>query len=303
MDERDLKALATLQAVARCGGFAAAARELGSTRAAVSRVIAEAEQRVGVRLCHRTTRRVVLTDAALELLRDAGGHLEALHAAWSRLPDREGSFRGLIRVSCSHALGRAFLLPAVQRYREQHPEVRFELRLADTNDDLVARSLDLALRVGPLPDSSMVARTLGRLRVVLVASADAARVWPRLPRALDEASALPSVAFHVPGSGQRRPWTLGTGREQTLHEPGQAVVQVDSVEGVVDLVRAGVGIGLAPRYLVEADLAAGRLVSLLPQAPFIGPEVHLCYAHRDLVPLRTRAFSSLLVEGLKPALG
>lgn len=302
MDARDLQALLTLQAVARAGGFAAAARELGSTRAAVSRVIAEAESRTGVRLCHRTTRRVTLTEAARALLHAAEDPLQAVQSAWSALPDAAGAFRGTLRVSCSHALGRAFVLPAATRYRAEHPQVSVEVRLADVYDDLVTRGLDVAVRLGPLPDSSLVARTLGRIAVLPVAAPSLLRGARRPPRTLADLEAtLPVVAFQAPGSGLRRHWRVkGDGRVE--HPFASPALVVDSIEGVADLARAGAGAGLAPRYLVEEDLRARRLVALLPELSFEGPELHLCHAHRTLVPPRVRAFMDQLAQALQPAL-
>jgi DNA-binding transcriptional LysR family regulator len=301
MDERDLRTLLTLQAVARHGGFAAAARELGSTRAAVSRVIGEAEQRIGVRLCHRTTRRVTLTEAAASLLAEVGPGLEAVAAAWSALPDREGAYRGRIRLSSSHAFARAHVLPVVTRFLAQHPGVQVELRLQDVIDDLVARSLDIAVRLGPLPDSSLVARKAGRVAVVLVA-APALLAGARKPRNLQEAQAWPVVAFQPPSASQPRSWKVQGDDGPVVHEVREARVQADSIEGVVDLLRAGVGLGLAPRYLVAQDLAAGRLVQLLPRLAFTGPEVHVCSAHRALLPQRVKALIDLLVRELKAGL-
>lgn len=303
MQERDLKALVTLQAVARTGGFAAAAREMGSTRAAVSRVVAEAEKRTGVRLCHRTTRRVSLTEAAVALLQSAEEPLQQLQSAWAALPDAQGAYRGTIRMSCSHAMGRAFVLPVVQAYRARHPDVRFELRLADAIDDLVSRSLDVAMRLGTLPDSRLVARTLGRIHVCAVASPALARTWRRPPRSLDELRDAPVIVFQSPGSGDLRHWRVrGADGQPATHVPAAAALVVDSIEGVVDLARAGAGVATAPHYLVADDLAAGRLVRVLDRLDFIGPELHLCTAHRTLVPPRVRTLVAMLAEAVRPAL-
>jgi len=304
MQERDLKALLTLQVVARTGGFAAAARELGSTRAAVSRVIAEAERRTGVRLCHRTTRQVSLTEAAIALLQAAEAPLQAMQSAWAALPDAQGAFRGTIRVSATHGFARAFVLPVVLRYRALHPEVRFELRLSDAIDDLVARSLDVAVRLGTLPDSSLVARTLGRIAVQAVAAPSLARTWRRAPRSLEDMAGRPVIVFQSPGSGVPRHWQVRSpgSAEPATWAPDTPALAIDSIEGVVDLARAGAGIASAPRYLVEDDLARGRLVRVLDTLAFVGPELHLCTAHRTLVPPRVRGFVAMLTEAIRPAL-
>ncbi len=302
MHERDLRALLTLQVVSRSNGFAAAARELGSTRAAVSRVIAEAERRIGVRLCHRTTRRVALTEAAEQLLREAEPHLQAVQAAWSSLPDRQGRFQGLIRLSCSHAFGRAFVLPVLQRFRDQHPAVRFDLRLGDAIDDMVSRALDVAVRIGPLPDSSLVARRIGRIGVVLAAAPSLIEPLRRAPRTIAEVMALPVLAFQAPGSGLRRAWVTEGPAGPAVHEVPSPCVVLDSIEGLADLVRGGAGVGLVPRYLVADDLRQRRLVPLLKSQAFVGPEVHVCYAHRELMPQRIRALVDMLVAEVGPAL-
>jgi DNA-binding transcriptional LysR family regulator len=179
--------------------------------------------------------------------------------------------------------------------------VRFEVRLNDSIDDLVIGGFDVALRIGELPDSSLVARRLGRIPVTLVASP--ALMQKRRPRTLADIEGWPVIAFRPPGSRQRRGWAVpGADGSVALLDVSGSPIEVDSVEAVVDLARAGAGMALVPRYLVEAALAEKSLVEVLPRTEFRGPTVHLCYAHRELVPPRVRQFIEALVGAVRPRL-
>lgn len=302
MDQKDLRALLTLQAVAHSGGYASAARELGTTRAAISRIIAEAEQRCGIRLTVRTTRKVVLTENAQAMLREVGSHLDAMQAAWSALPEQEGALRGRIRISASHAFGREYVLPSLVSFRRANPGIQFDIRLNDAIEDIVARQIDIAIRLGPLAPSSLIARKIGRCPTMLVASPSLIAGRRRKPRTVEELNGLPVVVFRAPNNGPRMPWTIGTDEGLVVHEFDAPNVEIDSLEGVFDLIRGGVGIGLLPCFLCENEVRAGRLVSLLDHLEFVGPEVNICFAQRDLLPHRVRSLIDTLVTDIGDAM-
>ena len=299
IDPTDLHAIQVLQRVHRHGGFAAAARELGLTRAAVSRTIVKLEQRLGARLARRTTRKVVLTEAALSLVERCGAPLETLGAALDAAREKDGPLAGRVRLAGSSAFGRDVLVPIVLAFHRDNPGVRVELTLSDRLDDLVARPIDVTVRLGPLPETSLVARRVGSLPLVVAASPRL--LGGRAPRTVEELLRLPAVGFRVPSTGQPWPWPFSIDGRAELVAPSACVLESDSIDAVAAMVRAGVGVAVLPRHVVEGDLRARRLVALLPRKVGAGPAVHVCYGARALMPRRVRALVDALVQALPAA--
>lgn len=295
----DLAAVQTLLVVQREGGFSPAARVLGVTRAAVSRTVARLEARLGTRLARRTTRKVVLTEAALGLLERCGAPLGALAEALEAAREAPGVVAGRVRLTGPTAFGRDVLVPVVRAFREAHPAVRVELSLRDHLDDLVAHPIDVAVRLGPLPETTLVARRIGTLPLAVVAARRLVRGRP--PGDVAALLALPAVAFRVPATGRLWPWPFVDGGRRHLVEPSHAGLESDSIDAVAAFARVGAGVAVVPRHLVAADLAAGRLVELLPRALGPGPELHVCYGARALMPARVRALVDALLAALPGA--
>lgn len=301
MHEQDLRTLWVLNRVAALGSFAAAGRELGLTRAAVSRLIAQSERRLGVRLAHRSTRQVQLTERARALVAASHGALATLGAAVAALGEDEAALRGPLRIGCSHALGRHVLMPALWPFLREHPGVRLDLQLSDGVEDLLAQRLDLTVRLGPLPDSSLVARPVGHIPLLLVGQpALIARfATPREPADL---KAWPAIALKPPSAPTRRPWRFSSPGGELVMPLEAPAAEVNSPDAAADMARAGLGLALLPRYLVREDLASGRLQAVLPDHMTEGPAVHVCTTQRDLLPERVRQLLLVLVPALQAAL-
>ena len=299
MEAADWKALQVLAAVRRKGGFAAAARALGVTRAAVSRSIAQLEARLGTRLARRTTRRVVLTEEAVALVDRCEPAVAAVDAALdaAREPADRGALRGRVRLAGSSAFGRDVLVPIVLAFRAEHPDVHVELSLGEALEDLVERPIDVTVRLGALPETSLVARRVGTLPLV-VAARRSLVLRHGEPREPADLARLPRVGYRVPGSGALLPWPFTIGGRQHLIAPEGCVLESDSVDAVAAMVRAGAGVALVPRHVIAHDLDAGRLVELLPGRVGAGPQVHVCYAARALMPRRVRALVDALLRDL-----
>jgi DNA-binding transcriptional LysR family regulator len=297
IDIAEVRALLVLLTVEREGGFAPAARSLGVTRAAVSRSIAQLERRLGTRLARRTTRRVVLTDAALALVNRCRGPVGSIQDAFDAAHEREGDLAGMVRVAGSTAFGRDVLVPVLLAFRANNPAVTLDLRMSDRLDDLVAQPIDVTVRIGPLPETSLLARTVGTLPLVLVASPSLLREHGS-PSSLEAVARLPAVAFRVPGTAERYAWPFDVRGERRLITPAGCAVESDSIDTVAALVRAGAGVAVVPRHLVDRDVDAGRLVALLPHQIGAGPIVIVCYASRQLMPRRVRTLIDQLVREL-----
>lgn len=302
MNEQDLRTLWVLSRVAESGSFAAAGRELGLTRAAVSRLVAQTEARLGVRLAQRSTRQVVLSERARQLVEAARPALATLSAALAALAEDDAELRGPLRLACSYALGQHGVLPLLAGFAQRHPRVQLELLWSDRVEDLIGQRIDVAIRLGELPDSSLVARPLGRVALALCA-APGLLAQRRAPRRPEDLRAWPQIALRPPGVRERRPWRFlaAQGREVLeLHAPR---VETNSIEAAAQMCRDGVGLAMLPRYLVQEDLRAGRLRALLASQVAEGPPVHLCTAQRELLPARVQALIEHLLVGLRGALG
>jgi LysR family transcriptional regulator for bpeEF and oprC len=293
MQEDQIKTLMTLVVVGRTGSFAAAARELNTTRATVSRIIGEAERNLKTRLCHRTTRQVVLTDSAKTLIREVERPLEHIAAALSSLSEDEGRLQGLIRVSVSHGFGRHYISPLVASFMRSHPQVRIQLRMRDSIDDLVGQAIDVAIRIGGLPDSNLIARSLGGLRVALVATP--AVIGDNFPRDLVDLDQLPLIAYRPVSMREPRAWTFERDGVQQVYKVRNGQVDVDSIEGAADFARAGLGVVMLPYHLIADDIRSGKLMELLPDYRCVGPDIHICYTSRELIPPRVRTLIDFLM--------
>jgi LysR family transcriptional regulator, regulator for bpeEF and oprC len=293
IDAIDLRTLRLFEAVARLASFSEAGRELGMPRALASKLIADLEDTLGGKLFRRTTRKVGLTDLGETLLAQSAE--AALQLRETLLQARSGAagIAGLIRFSVSHGYGRHVVLPKLSAFRERYPQVRIEVILSDSIDDLVLKTLDFSIRLGPLPDSSMVVRRMEDLDVVLVGAATLLRA-ASVPRRLEDIASLPLINFRLPGTGALAPWVFNKAGRRAVVDTSSAILTVNSIEVVADLVIAGVGVAPIPRYLVASELKTGRLKALFPAHRFADIPVHICFTDRGLMPGRVR----LLIDAL-----
>ncbi len=293
IDQTSLRDLTILSAVAREGSFASAGRSLGLPRNGVSRHIAMLEDRLGVRLFQRTTRKVAPTEAARRLLAQIEHPLGQMRTALEAVGDRNEALEGNITLSVSHAFGRHFIIPFLAEFQRAHPGIRIDLHLSDTIEPLIERAVDLVIRIGPLPESSLIARRLGSIEAGLFASTD---LVTKTADPHDEAILRnrPFIGFRVPGSGQLLALRTSNPRVGQALEALEPAFICNSLEGIRDLVMAGRGVGALPLYMVSRDLSAGRLIRVLPTELTLSVDVHICFISRRHAPQRVR----LLLEHL-----
>jgi DNA-binding transcriptional LysR family regulator len=252
-----LQELAVLVAIADHGSFALAARRLRRSAPAITRALASLEDRVGARLVERTTRALSLTDAGRVLAERSRALLNEYEAALGGAADQPA--RGLIRVTAPLQFGRRHIAPLVTRFLEAYPEIQVELVLNDRNLDLIEEGLDVALRIGPLADSSLLARRVGQVTRVAVASPDylARRGTPLKPTDLSTHDTIFSTLR--PGAPE---WRFGPPKRPTVVRLAPRLL-VNEVEAQLIAVRAGHGIARLLSYQVVDDLATGRLTRIL----------------------------------------
>jgi len=284
----------TFLAVASGGSFAAAAKALRLTPSAVSRSVARLEQRLGTILFRRTTRSLALTaegSAYRDRMSVLLAEIETVEEGLGR--EKQGP-RGLLRVNASPSIG-VPLLPILPIFTARYPEIILDLALSDTIVDLVEERADIAIRIGPLRDTSLRAKKLGHSRMVLVASPAylARRGTPHTPDDLDGHDCL---RFSFRRSIDSWPFLVG-GR--VVHRPVPGSFFGNSGDLVRQMAVAGGGIARHGHFHVAADLAAGRLVELLADYhPGDGEDIHALYAPEDRAATRIRAFLDFLDEEL-----
>jgi len=284
----------TFLAVASGGSFAAAAKALRLTPSAVSRSIARLEARLGTILFRRTTRSLALTAEGAAYRDRMSVLLAEIETVESDLGREKQGPRGLLRVNASPSIG-VPLLPILPRFTARYPEIILDLALSDTIVDLVEERADIAIRIGPLRDTSLRAKKLGHSRMVLVASPEylARRGTPRTPDDLDGHDCL---RFSFRRSIDSWPFLVG---DRIVHRPIPGSFFGNSGDLVRQMAVAGGGIARHGHFHVAADLAAGRLVELLPDYhPGDGEDIHALYAPEDRAATRIRAFLDFLDEEL-----
>lgn len=271
-------------AVAREGGFTAAARRLGLTKQHLSQRIARLEERLGVRLLERTTRTQRTTEAGAAYLQRCEAIQRQIIEANDEARERQTALVGTLRVSAPVLFGRRFLAPVVCDFMARHPQVRVELLLADRQVDLVGEGFDLAIRVGPLDDSSLTSRLLTTGRVVFVASpALLARHPPLTPGTLGE---LPCVGMQT-----HETWSVG-GRLIRV-EP---TLVVNDLELLLAAVIAGLGVARLPTLVCGDTIREGRVRVLHHDGDDGQRPLYLVTPSRRLLPARVRAFVELLLS-------
>jgi len=266
------------------GSMAAAARKLGRSPAAVTRILGVLETRAGARLFERSTRRLTPTEAGLRLADGARRLLADYDAALQ--PPGATAPRGLLRVTAPTVFGRRHVAPVVTRFLARHPDVQVDLLLSDRNVDLIEDGIDAAVRIGPLAHMSLVARRLGEVRRVTVASPDylERRGTPDTPAALAGHELIMSTAVRNLAEWRYRM----DGREHVVRYTPR--LRINDTEAMLGAARDGFGIARALSYQVAPDLAAGRLLRLLPDYEPEGVPVHLVLRSSRHMPPRLRAF-------------
>jgi DNA-binding transcriptional LysR family regulator len=276
-------------------GFTAAAAVAGVTPAAVSRSIGRLEERLGVRLFVRTTRHIRLTDAGQSYFERCRAALNQLVDAEREVGGRQARPSGTLRISVPTTYGHHRLLPMLPAFLQAHPDVKVEVHVSNRNIDFGDEAYDLAIRVRAPDDSTLICRHLEDAELVLVA-APAYLAQYGVPATPDELAGHDCIQFELPSNGRPIPWLFREdGQEVDRLTAGRTTCADDVLAGVT-LARHGAGIFQAYRFVVEADLAAGRLTEVLAAFGGRSRPYNLLYPHARHVPLKVRAFVEYLLE-------
>lgn len=283
-------------AVVETGNYTLAASQLGVTPAAVSRAVARHEAALGVRLLHRTTRSMKLTEAGQFYFEQGRKALALMEEAERTLTSAQGEPRGLVRISVPTTYGHYRVLPLVREFMQRYPAISLEVDVSNQNVDFVAERFDLAVRMGTPPDSTLIARKLEDATFGVFASRRYLRQHgrPEHPRELDRHTA---IAFVRPSTGRALPW-LFHDRDGSPFEvmPGKELRVTGDVLGCLTLARHGAGLVQSYHFLVQEDVRRGRLVEVL--RPYTGrtSRFSLLHAAGQGQSLAVRLFADMLVE-------
>ncbi len=276
------------------GSISAAARSLDLSVAVASQRLKRLERDLGVRLLHRTTRRLHATPEGAALAEQGRPLVEDLEALTGGLRQAAQEITGTLRVTASASFGRQYLSPLLPEFLALHPRVRLSINLTDQMVDLVSAGFDMAIRIGALDDSSLVARKLAVNHRVLCASPDYLRRHgaPRTPQELADHECV----LLVGSQGRQDVWRFGDGAGGEIAVRVRGRVETNYGELVRDSAVAGMGIAVHSSWHVCNDLREGRLVQVLPDYPLADSGIYAVMPQRRLVPPRVRAFGDFLAE-------
>jgi DNA-binding transcriptional LysR family regulator len=290
MDRID--AMQAFVAVADGQGFAPAARKLGLSPSAVTRLIAALEQRLGARLLQRTTRQVTLTDAGsryLERVRRILADVEEAEQAVEGERTRPG---GRLVISAPVGFGRLHVSPVVSAYLKRFPEVGADLRLSDRMINLVEEGVDLAVRIGHLPDSTLVARHVGEMRRIVVASNDYLKAHGE-PKRPAEIVAHQTIEFGAMTAAAD--WRFVENNTEIRVSPSPRFSS-NSADAAIQHAEAGGGLTRVLAYQAAASLRAGRLKIVLARFEQPPLPIHIVYPTSRLLSAKVRTFIDLVTE-------
>ena len=289
MDRDLLTHLPVIVAVARRGGFALAAAELGMSPSAVSHAVRLVEERIGQPLFARTTRSVSLTEAGRALVETAAPALQDIAERMDRIRGVRGRPAGLLRINASNIAIPLAVTPVVAAMAERYPDVTVEIVADQGLIDIVGEGFDAGIRLGEMIAQDMVTvRVTPPFKAVIVASPAYIGKHGR-PRDVADLAGHNCIGYRLVRSGALYRWDLNdNGKDVVVETRGTAIV-TDSL-GAIDLALAGVGLAYVFEPLVRADLAAGRLAQILPQTAIEEPGLFLYFPRRASMAPKLRAF-------------
>ncbi len=297
----DLSSLQTFIAVMRQGSFAAVARDRNLDPSSISRTIANLEKELGIRLFQRSTRKLSPTEAGQAYFQRIESLVEELHQASHAVNDRSGQPSGTLRVTASVSFGLKCIVPLLPEFEAQYPDLNIDLLLTDARVDLLAERIDLAIRLGPMQDSTLIAQPLMHTRYAICASPSYLQRHgtPEVPTDITQHNCL-----RFPLAGYRDRWRFrnADGQVEEVQVGGRTVIS--SAIGLRDCAIANMGIALLAHWLIDDELANGNLIQLLADYDVTATDFEtlawLVYPSRQYVPLKVQKLINYLTQHLSP---
>ncbi len=294
MSRANLDEIFAFMSVVDAGSFVGGGRAIGLTRSAAGKALARLETRLGVRLLNRTTRHLSLTDEGRVFYEHCTQILAALDEAEASVGQRTGTPRGVLRLTLPDAFGRLHVLPLLRDYLRTWSEVQVEVSFTDRVVDIVEEGYDLAVRIGDSnTDTRLISRLVAQYRAVVCAA-------PSYIEERGEPETLADLAKHdcliFSSRTRRQSWRLRQDDGAWMKVEGRSRLRLDSGEAIRDAAIAGLGIAYLPSFLIDEDLASGRLEALLSSYETEAVRIMAIYPSRRHLPAKVRRFIDLMIE-------
>ena len=280
---------------AEAGSFSEAARRLGLSSAAVGKNVARLETGLGVRLFHRSTRSLTLTEAGERFLQEVGGGLSSIQAAIANLASAGGQPAGVLKVSMGTGFGRAYMVPLLAPFLARYPAIAPDWHFDNRQVDLIGEGFDAAVGGGFELPPGVVARELAPAHRVLVAAPDYFNDKPRLTSPAD-LHAYDGIYIRSPQTGRVRPWALRNRANQQAPVTLRARMTMSDPEAACESAQMGLGIALVSLPNALPFLQSKALIRVLPDWYVDGGTLSLYFAAQKLLPAKTRVFVDYVVE-------
>ncbi|WP_250657733.1 LysR family transcriptional regulator [Alkalimarinus coralli] len=288
----DFGAIPVFVEVVKCGGFSPAARSLGVSKSAVSKRIGILEQHLGVKLFHRTTRKLSLTEAGEHYYEHAVKAHKAARDAEDAVAQLQGEPQGRLRINTPMSFGRLHVAPFIPEFLKRYPKISIDMVMDDKVVDLVGSGFDLAIRAGDLPDSSLIARKLAPLNSVLCASPDYIAKYG-FPESVDDLVNHNCLSFSY--SRDIKEWTF-IGDSESISVEVTGNYQVNNSEALREAILQDVGIGRLPTFVAGPDIKEGRLVRVFEHYRMPQTTIYAVFLERQYMPAKVRVFLDFLTE-------
>ncbi len=289
----DLEAWAIFAKVADAGSFARAAAELSLSQATVSKAISRLETRMKTMLFHRTSRNMTLTESGYSARERASRILEEGEALESEVMEQSNSLHGIIRISAPMSFGIARLAPILPDFMQAHPDITLDIQFDDKLVDLVAERFDMAVRIANLVDSTLLARRLCRVRLLLVGSP---AYFERKGRPQHPSDLAHHNALQYAYSRNGPTWRFRHPEHGEVTQPMPANLQVNNAEALAPSLFAGHGLALQPEFLVWPDLASGALETVMCEWEVEPIALHIVTPPGRSRPARVQALIEYLAD-------
>ncbi len=291
-----MQSMAVFRRVAEAGSFSAVARETAMSQSSVSKHVAALEERLGAKLLNRSTRQLNLTEAGSEYYHYCVRILNAFQEAEASVGKGKILPTGTLRISSTTPFGKVFVLPALNGFLEKYPDINIDYIMEDRQIDLLKEGIDLAVRVGPLEDSSLIARKIGGGKRVVVASPQYLLQYgfPKTPAELQKHNCLLYSQLKSP-----KEWFFHSAQhgDETVQVDGR--LRVSSNEAMVEAALNGIGIACLCEWHVRDYIKRGKLTVLLQKYQLTPYDIHVVYPERKFVPQKVKCLIEHLREHLK----
>lgn len=278
------------------GGFAAAANELGQSPSTLSKSIARLEKELSFKLFYRSTRQVSLTSAGSEYLKTAVNTLQALEQTENQLRQDNNEFRGQLRINLPVSYGRLYVMPLLQKFKQQYPDIDFQLSFNDSYVDMMEKQIDLTIRTGTVSETNLVARKISPIDFVICASKTYLEQHPKItPETLID---HPWIRFKYQQSGRLMPIVLANGEHALQLDACQQYI-VDDGEALASLCSQGLGLTQLPHFIARNWLESEELQVVMPYYRNSKQGVYAIYPNREYLPAKVKAFVDFLIAEME----